>query len=94
MLFSTPTPVFLLSLRLCKCSYLSLHTCPLELSSLLNNRMDKVLEDYDPFRCQELYSDDSGCAMSTRSDAVSEKESEYFNWALILRREGGKGGTR
>lgn len=43
----------------------------LELSSLLNNRIGKVLEDYDPSRCQELYSDDSGCAMSTKSDAVS-----------------------
>lgn len=46
------------------------------MSSLLNNRMDKVLEDYDPSRCQELYSDDSGCAMSTRSDAVSEGKVE------------------
>ena len=42
-----------------------------ELSSLLSNRMDKVLEDYDPSRCQDLYSDDSGSVVSTRSDAVS-----------------------
>ncbi len=33
--------------------------------------MDKVLEDYDPSRCQDLYSDDSGSVVSTRSDAVS-----------------------
>lgn len=46
---------------------------PPELSSLLNNRMDKVLEDYNPSRCQELYSDDSGIALSARSDAVSAR---------------------
>ena len=43
----------------------------LELSSLLNNKLGKVLEDYDPSRCQELYSDDSGYALSVKSDAVS-----------------------
>ena len=42
-----------------------------ELSSLLSGRMDKVLEDYDAARCQELYADDTSCAASTRSDAVS-----------------------
>ncbi len=44
----------------------------LELTSLLSNRMEKVLEDYDPQTCKKLYSDDSGYALSsTRSDAVS-----------------------
>jgi len=30
-----------------------------------------ILEDFDPTLCKELYSDDSGYAQSTKSDAVS-----------------------
>ena len=41
----------------------------IELVSL--HKMNSViLEDFDPSLCKELYSDDSGYAHSTKSDAV------------------------
>ena len=52
----------------------------------MNNKLGRVLEDYDASRCQELYAEDSGYALSTRSDAVSSSKCHLtgYHYSLLF----------